>query len=140
MKRNVLKEGGVVLWELTHRHLTQTGVEEGCPGGWGDVSTELKFQEWEGIREGRGDERANRTEGRPGRRAGVEVARPGAGRVAGAALKLETWVRCPRRGWGGGSAEGEGKPEMGVAGGSCPDHGSPGNRARGVDLLAFRRE
>lgn len=128
------------MWELTHRHLTQTGVEEGCPGGWGDVSTELKFQEWEGIREGRGDERANRTEGRPGRRAGVEVARPGAGRVAGAALKLETWVRCPRRGWGGGSAEGEGKPEMGVAGGSCPDHGSPGNRARGVDLLAFRRE
>lgn len=40
----------------------------------------------------------------------------------------------------GGSAEGEGKLKMGAAGGRYPDHGSPGNHVRDVDLPSFSRE
>lgn len=60
---------------------------------------------------------------------------PGWGTVArGVGEGVQSSVRA------GGSAEGEGKLKMGAAGGRYPDHGSPGNHVRDVDLPSFSRE
>lgn len=101
---------------------------------------ELKFEEGEGVCEGRGEERASCRDRETGREEQGQRHSPGWGQVAGGELKLEVWVGVSKA-WLGQRISGRRrKIETGVAGGRCSDHGGPGNHRREVDLQSFRRE